>query len=637
VRRLVGIVVAALVALGAPSALAAAGPALSVDAGADRHAISPDIYGMNFADPPLARDIGLPVDRWGGNRTETYNWRIGASNAGNDWYFENTADCFSTGGNWCAGGNTSFGWLGQVQGDAGIGARTLLTLPMVGYVAKDAPLGHPLTCGFPRSRFPAQDGFDPYDSGCGNGRSGGAWLAPTPTDAGTPFGPADAAAWVSDATPRGVGLYELGNEPMLWSETHHALHPARATYDELWARSRDLAAAVKQADPGAQTLGPSEWGWPNYFCSDADVIANGCSASSPDRGAHGGQPLVEFYLDQMRAYQQQHGTRLLDYLDLHYYAQGGVGTTDITRSLWDPTYTDPSWINDRITLLPRMRAWVDQHYPGTKTALSEYDLTGFDNDGIVGTLVQADTLGIFAREGLDLATRWAPPSAGQRQADAWRIFRDYDGAGGRFGSTWVRSASADQSRLAVYGAQRADGALTVLVINKTTDALDSRLTLQGTTPGAAAGVYRWSGAGIARAADWTVSGGGVDGSFPARSLTLLVIPATVAPGSPAQTLTPVDPPAPAPTTEPAPAPLPAVSATTAATSQTARHVCVVPKLTGRTLTSARRALQRAGCAPGRIGHTSRRGGQAGRVVSQSPKAGRRVREGARVTVLVRRR
>jgi beta-lactam-binding protein with PASTA domain len=83
--------------------------------------------------------------------------------------------------------------------------------------------------------------------------------------------------------------------------------------------------------------------------------------------------------------------------------------------------------------------------------------------------------------------------------------------------------------------------------------------------------------------------------------------------------------------------LPAVSATTAATSQTARHVCVVPKLTGRTLTSARRALQRAGCAPGRIGHTSRRGGQAGRVVSQSPKAGRRVREGARVTVLVRRR
>jgi beta-lactam-binding protein with PASTA domain len=66
-------------------------------------------------------------------------------------------------------------------------------------------------------------------------------------------------------------------------------------------------------------------------------------------------------------------------------------------------------------------------------------------------------------------------------------------------------------------------------------------------------------------------------------------------------------------------------------------VCLVPRLTGRTLTSARRALQRSGCAPGRIAHTSRRGARAGRVVSQSPKAGRRVREGARVSVVVRRR
>lgn len=623
-RRLAEIVACAgalLVAV--PPATAAPGPALTVDAGADRHAISPDIYGMNFADPALAREIGLPVDRWGGNRTDTYSFRIGASNAGNDWYFENTADCYSAAANWCAGGNTSFGWLQQVQADAGIGAKTLLTLPMVGYVAKDAPLGHPLTCGFPRSRFPAQDGFDPYDSGCGNGTSGGAWLTPQPTDAGTPFGPADGAAWVSDAAPRGVGLFELGNEPMLWSSTHHDFHPARATYDELWARSRDLAAAVKQADPAARTLGPSEWGWPNYFCSDADVVSNGCFASSPDRQAHGGQPLIEWYLDQMHTYEQQHGVRLLDYLDLHYYAQGGVGTTDITRSLWDPTYTDPSWINDRIDLIPRMRAWVAAHYPGTRTALSEYDLTGSDNDGIVGTLVQADTLGIFAREGLDLATRWGPPSAGQRQADAWRILRDYDGAGGRFGSTWVRSVSADQSKLAVYGAERDGGGLTVLVINKTTDALDTHLALDGTTPAPTARVYRWAGSGIARAADATVAAGGIDASFPARSMTLFV----------------VDTPAPAPSllpTLPAVPALPVPDAIAAAPSSARRGACVVPRLAGRTLTQARRALRRAGCSAGKIRRTSRRRGRKGRIVSQSPKAGRRLRQGAPVSVVVRR-
>jgi hypothetical protein len=411
---------------------------------------------------------------------------------------------------------------------------------------------------------------------------------------------------------------------MLWSSTHHDFHPGRATYDELWTRSRDLAAAVKQAAPGARTLGPAEWGWPNYFCSDADVVSNGCFATSPDRAAHGGQPLIEFYLDRMRAQEQATGVRLLDYLDLHYYAQGGVGTTAITRSLWDPTYTDPSWINDRIALLPRMHAWVDEHYPGTKLSLSEYDLTGFDDDSVVGTLVQADTLGIFAREGLDMAMRWAPPSANQRQADAWRIFRDYDGAGARFGSTWVRSVSADESRLAVYGAQRADGGLTLLVINKTTGALESRLTVAGVTPAGPARAYRWTGAGIGRVADQPLSGGGLDASFPARSLTLLAIDAQGA------QRVPVTSPAP----EAAP---PAPSAIAPAPATARRGRCVVPRLIGHTLAGGRRALQRAGCAVGRVRRTSRHVGRRGRIVAQTPRAGRHLRQGAPVSVTVRRR
>lgn len=600
-------------------ALAVSGPALSVDASADRHAISPDIYGMNFADPALAREIGLPVNRWGGNRAETYNWRIGAANTGRDWYFENLADCWDDAGRWCADGNAARDWVGHVEGDAARGTKTLLTLPMLGRVAKDAPLGHPVTCGYPRTRHPVQDAFDPYDGGCGNGRSGGEWLTPDPADSGTPFGPADAAAWVADAKTRGVRLYELGNEPMLWSDTHHALHPERTTYEELWARSRDLAAAVKQADPQARTLGPSEWGWPNYFCSDADVVALGCFPSSPDRQAHSGEPLSEWYLDQMRAYEQAHGTRLLDYFDLHYYAQAGAGTPEATRSLWDPTYTDPSWIADEIALIPRMRAWVDAHYPGTKLALSEYDLT-HDNDGIVDTLVQAETLGIFAREGLDLATRWSPPAAGQRQADAWRIFRNYDGNGGRFGTTWVRSQSADQSRLAVYGAQRADGALTVLVINKTADELESRLTLRGANAAPSAAVYRWTGSGIQRAADAAMADAL---AFPARSLTLLVVGTAGAPPA-------VQPPAQPP---PPPADPIAVPAPTGAPKAGS---CTVPRLKGKTRRAARRALQRAGCRLGRVRLTSRRTVRRHRVAAQRPRAGRKLREGAHVAIVVRR-
>ena len=74
--------------------------------------------------------------------------------------------------------------------------------------------------------------------------------------------------------------------------------------------------------PTAETLGPAEWGWSGYFWSALDAAPGGAWWNNPqDRLAHGNVPLVEWYLQQLQAYEQQHGTRLLDYLDLHYYPQ----------------------------------------------------------------------------------------------------------------------------------------------------------------------------------------------------------------------------------------------------------------------------------------------------------------------------
>ena len=44
-----------------------ANPTLSVDVKADRHPISPDIYGMNHygLDPALAKELRIPLERWG--------------------------------------------------------------------------------------------------------------------------------------------------------------------------------------------------------------------------------------------------------------------------------------------------------------------------------------------------------------------------------------------------------------------------------------------------------------------------------------------------------------------------------------------------------------------------------------------
>ena len=80
-RTLLAIV--ATIAVGAlpaaPALAVSPGPTLSVNGSADQHAISPDIYGMNFASAGLAKQLNLPVDRWGGNTTDTYNWKIGSS------------------------------------------------------------------------------------------------------------------------------------------------------------------------------------------------------------------------------------------------------------------------------------------------------------------------------------------------------------------------------------------------------------------------------------------------------------------------------------------------------------------------------------------------------------------------------
>ncbi|HEX8103140.1 MAG TPA: glycoside hydrolase family 44 protein [Solirubrobacteraceae bacterium] len=523
------LLLAALIA--APPAAADPGPALSLDIGADRRPISPDIYGLNYADPALAAEIGLPVERWGGNTTDTYNWRLGSSNTGNDYFHENIADCWSAEQGWCGSGENTPAYRAFVAHDRAIGARTLLTVPLMGYVAKDAKLGHPFSCSFPVDVVGPQQKVDPYDPNCGNGVLSNGTPAPvSPTRAGVAITAQNTRDWVADLKTRygsaaagGVGYYALGNEPQLWNSTHRGMHPAPTTYDELWTKSRAHARAIDAADPTAKIFGPAEWGWPAYFCSAADDTSDGCQAGDSDRGAHGGTPLTEWYLQQFRAEHQRTGKRLLDYLDLHYYAQGG-STPEVTRSLWDPTYVDPSWINDKIALLPRMRQWVADDYPGTKLALSEYDL-GVSGDAVVDTLIQADVLGIFARERLDLATMWGGPSAGDAEANAFRIYRNYDGKGARFGETWVRSASADQGKLAVYGAQRAagDGAITAVVVNKTPTALTSRLTVAGARTAATAQRWEWTGGSIARGADVAVTAGAVDATYPARSLTLLVL------------------------------------------------------------------------------------------------------------------
>jgi hypothetical protein len=113
-------------------------------------------------------------------------------------------------------------------------------------------------------------------------------------------------------------------------------------------------------------------------------------------------------------------------------------------------------------------------------------------------------------------------------AFAFRLYRNYDGAGAKFGDVSVAATSTDQGKLAAYAAERSsDGTLTLVVINKTGDTLTANLTIANRLSPAAAEVYRYSPANLAaipRLFDQPVSGNGFAASFPANSITLLVIP-----------------------------------------------------------------------------------------------------------------
>src|SRR6185436_14285312 len=156
---------------------------VAVDAGADARRISPLIYGMNFASDAQVTAGRVTVSRWGGNTTSRYNYEIDTGNTGNDYYFENLPGCWSAARSWCSPAPTdpkeTSGANSFLQGAARQGIATLLTIPTIGWVAKAPPrYAHPFECGFPRSFAATQDGFDPYDTGCGSGRRGGAWLPP---------------------------------------------------------------------------------------------------------------------------------------------------------------------------------------------------------------------------------------------------------------------------------------------------------------------------------------------------------------------------------------------------------------------------------------------------------------------------
>ena len=519
--------------------------------GGSTFAISRYIYGGNFINEQGAYgNANVPDEftfhRMGGNRLTAYNWENNYSNAGSDFEYRNTADDLS--------GTTPAGSVSRRANPTFTkGQAFMASISMIGYVSADAcncnvgiaeaDRANRLATRFRVSRATkgsaftltpnAADGFVYQDEFVN-------WMETTYPGRST--------------HPTAPLFYSLDNEPDIWHATHKEINsdiggaPRLQTYNGLIDTSVVYAAAIKAVAPNALVFGP------------ATATYTGLSLlgrfPTPDP-VYGTQNFTNVYLDRMRAASTAAGKRLLDVFDLHYYPEMGTGNGAIVndyatqdaamiearvqapRSLWDPTYTDNSWVpgaaGGPLRLIPRVREQIAAHYPGTKLAITEY-FYGRGGD-ISGGIAQADVFGIFGREGVFAASIW--PFAGLYASNwngngnlayayifgALRMYRNFDGAGTNFGDTGLQTTTSSVAQSSVYASRTASGQTVLVVINKTTTSRVLQITLSGVNTASTAQVYLLRD-GITRPArqpDVALAGTVLTYTMPAMSISTLAL------------------------------------------------------------------------------------------------------------------
>jgi hypothetical protein len=278
----------------------------------------------------------------------------------------------------------------------------------------------------------------------------------------------------------------MDNEPDIWNGTHRDVHPVASGYDELANLYEKEATNLKTWDPSAVRFGPVFCCWWFYW--------NG--ANGADKGAHGGVDFLPWWLNQINWMDQINGARTLDVFDIHAYADCGP-TTNFTNAqlqaatvacagfYWDPATLNPDTNNTWTTneepkpgipfVIPRFKAMVNAIYPGTPLSFTEWGAglaANVNNEPDFSTAIaDADTLGVFGREGLSFASRWGGPSSSTPQNseyEAWKMFLNYDGAHHSFEPLSVQDTNNGTSALfSSYAALNTTGTvMTIMVINK---------------------------------------------------------------------------------------------------------------------------------------------------------------------------
>ncbi len=437
----------------------------SVDVSRDTASISPYIYGSNAG--TVDAGLGITARRLGGNRMTGYNWENNASNAGADYL--HSSDDYMT---WVFGIPYS---LENIPGitltafhDSSIaqGCYSLVTLPAAGYVARDknGTVTAAQTAPSSRWRQVVNVKGSPFvttpDTSDGN-----VYVDEEVNFLLDRYGPASGTT--------GVKGYDIDNEPALWPSTHPRIHPDTVLCKELIAKVAAAGRAVKSVDPSAEVFGGVFYGFNEYYNFQ----------NAPDWKSYKSfENFAAALLSNLRDSSLAAGRRLMDVLDMHWYPDlyvpvGNENVDSLTvynrveapRTLWDSAYVENGWIGQwfhpqSAAILRKTQRIIRQQYPGTKLSVSEFNYGG--STDISGAVAISDVLGIFGEEGVYLASYWGDITG--FIASAYRMYRNYNGYGGKFGDVHVSSTTSDNQNSAVHAAldSRNGGVVHIIAINR---------------------------------------------------------------------------------------------------------------------------------------------------------------------------
>lgn len=444
-------------------------------------AIHPTLFGANelgtmrSATPSVVGDqySKATVRRLGGNMMTTYNWVNNAVNSGLDWQHENSLILAEFLGIPAAERGQSGAVIDYMHRNSlGIGAKSVVALPLAGYVAADADGPVAPADAAPSARFvpvswtSTKLAEDPVD----------------PTLADIPQLLRRLVSTYGGASSKtGIHGYILDNEPGLWSETHPRIVRERVTIASLIERSIHAAKVIKSIDPEAKVFGPASWG---VTCFQTLQFA----PDWPDYRQFGS--FIAAYLAAFAEASEDAGIRLLDVLDVHWYPQSPSGylidaeddklaevMLAAPRSLTESGYREDSWITDALPvsdatelalpILPSLSRLIDKWYPGTDLAVMEYNFGG--PNALYAGLATADALGRMAVTGVRYSGYW-----GHLQgwlAEAFRLYTaPYESASGFAGR--IVEVHIDEPSLASVHAAYDGTHFHVVVINKSDNEIE---------------------------------------------------------------------------------------------------------------------------------------------------------------------